>query len=84
MKVNSSDCEIRLRQVAAELLKSGAVALVIGYAQGSLPGRTRPVFLTKPEETACLVYNGDCRNNQDTNPYPSHAVTPKSILAFPG
>ena len=58
-----SDCETRLRQVAAELLSSGQAARVIGYGPGTLPERTRPVFLTKPEETIVLVYNEHCRNN---------------------
>ncbi len=58
-----SDWEKQLRQVAADLISSGEVALVLGYGRGTLPERTRPVFLTQAEEAEALVYNEKCCNN---------------------
>ena len=61
-----SKWETELRNQAADLLKSGEVAMVLGYGRGTLTGRTRPVFISKPEEAESLVYNESCRNNLAT------------------
>ncbi len=37
--------------------------MVIGWAKSSTPERTRPVFITNPEDVERLVWNGHCRNN---------------------
>ena len=58
-----SDWEKQLRQVAADLLSGGQVALVLGYGRGTLPGRTRPLFVTEVEKAEGLVYDEGCRNN---------------------
>ena len=52
-----------LHSKARELLASGEVKVVIGWAKGSMPERTRPVFITNPEDVERLVWNGNCRNN---------------------
>ena len=52
-----------LHSKARELLASGEVKVVIGWAKGSSPERTRPVFITNPEDVEQLVWNGHCRNN---------------------
>ena len=52
-----------LHSKARELLTSGEVKVVIGWAKGSSPERTRPVFITNPEDVEQLVWNGHCRNN---------------------
>jgi ferredoxin len=52
-----------LHSKARELLASGEVKVVIGWAKSSTPERTRPVFITNPEDVERLVWNGHCRNN---------------------
>jgi ferredoxin len=52
-----------LHSKARELLVSGEVKVVIGWAKGSTPERTRPVFITNPTDVQRLVWNGHCRNN---------------------
>lgn len=46
-----------------ELLASGEVKVVIGWGKGSGPERTRPVFITNPDDVEQLVWNGHCHNN---------------------
>lgn len=56
-----------LRDKARALLESGAVHVVIGYADGSEPGkRSRAFFARQPDQTKTLVYNGHCRQNLAT------------------
>ena len=43
------DYQTEIRKRAAELLKNKEVAMVIGYGAASLPNRTMPIFITKPE-----------------------------------
>jgi formate dehydrogenase subunit beta len=52
-----------LHSKARELLESGEVQVVIGWAKSSTPERTRPVFITTPDDVERLVWNGHCRNN---------------------
>ncbi|HPB30789.1 MAG TPA: 4Fe-4S dicluster domain-containing protein [Candidatus Sumerlaeota bacterium] len=52
-----------LRKIAARLLDNREVALVIGWGEGAIPGRTIPVFIDKPEDAALLVVNSRCENN---------------------
>ena len=52
-----------LHSKARELLASGEVKVVIGWAKSSMPERTRPVFITNPEDVERLVWNGHCHNN---------------------
>jgi len=52
-----------LQQRARELLAGGTVAAVIGYAEATMPGTTRPIVITRPEEAGRLVLNRFCRAN---------------------
>lgn len=52
-----------LHSKARELLASGEVQVVIGWAKSSTPERTRPVFITNPDDVERLVWNDHCRNN---------------------
>jgi len=52
-----------LNEIAEGLLARGDVGVVVGYANGSLPGKTTPAFITKPEDAAKLVWNTRCYNN---------------------
>lgn len=48
---------------AKKLLKENKVELVIGYSRGSSDSRTRPFFVTEPEDASKLVWDKHCRNN---------------------
>jgi len=52
-----------LRSKAKELLASGEVKRVIGYAAGSMPFKCTPDFAETPEEADQLVWNPTCVNN---------------------
>jgi ferredoxin len=52
-----------LHSKAGELLASGEVKVVIGWAKSSTLNRTMPVFITNPTDVQRLVWNGNCRNN---------------------
>jgi len=57
------ECEKELRKVAEKLLAEKKVDLIIGYEEGSLPIRTRPVFIQETGETSRLVWNSRCESN---------------------
>lgn len=64
----AADCAAKAEAIqakAAELLKSGEVGCVIGYEVGRR-GRTRPAFVTDPEDVARLTWNPDCSHNLTT------------------
>ena len=52
--------EIKIK--AKELLEAGNIKVVIGYGEGTA-GRTRAVFIRKPEDATKLIYNERCVNN---------------------
>ena len=52
-----------LRESAEKLLSDKKVDVIIGYERGTLPLRTRPVFIREPDETKKLVWNSRCENN---------------------
>ena len=52
-----------LRESAASLLAEGQVAVVVGHAEGPLPGQTVPAFATTPEEAGQLVWDERCAAN---------------------
>lgn len=53
----------KIREEARKALESGEVGLVIGYGAGSVPFKTTPVFIEKPEDVEKLVWNAACVNN---------------------
>jgi ferredoxin len=53
----------KLRQFARHALGSGEVSLVIGFAEGTVPGRAAPLFCTTPADADRLVFNGYCNVN---------------------
>lgn len=53
----------QLRETAAQLLADGEVSIVLGYAEGSLPGQTVPAFVRDPSDAGHLVWNERCANN---------------------
>jgi ferredoxin len=52
--------QAELRETAARLLTEGAVKVVIGY------GARGPIFVTRPEDAASLVWNETCAANLTT------------------
>ena len=58
-----NDVETALRETAKRLLESGTVGCVIGWEATRFSDRTRPVFITKPEDAGRLVWNEYCVNS---------------------
>ncbi|MCX8052479.1 MAG: Coenzyme F420 hydrogenase/dehydrogenase, beta subunit C-terminal domain [Armatimonadetes bacterium] len=58
-----SEIETRIREEARKALESGAAEVIVGWGAGSVPFRTTPVFITKPEDVDKLVWNPACVNN---------------------
>jgi len=59
----SDAAQNELRARARELLEAGRVDAVLGYAEGTIAGRTTPVLARKPDEADKLVLNRQCVNN---------------------
>ncbi len=55
--------EGQLRELTKKLLEEKKVDLVIGYEKGTLPLRSRPVFIREAADTDKLVWNSSCENN---------------------
>ncbi|MHC4239509.1 MAG: hypothetical protein ACYSUC_07100, partial [Planctomycetota bacterium] len=53
----------QIRELATQLLSEGKADLVIGFAEGSLPMRVTPCFISEPDDTQRLVWNSYCSNN---------------------
>jgi len=60
------DLSPQLIEVARSLLRDEKVDLIIGYESGSLPLRTSPCFIRRPDEAERLVWNAWCENNLAT------------------
>jgi formate dehydrogenase subunit beta len=54
---------IALRKEAARILLEDRVDVVIGFAHGTLPLTSRPVFIRRPDAANDLIINGFCSNN---------------------
>jgi len=61
--MNSTGINSEIQGVAVSLLDEEKVELVIGYAAGSLPLRTTPVFVRRLDEAKKLIWNPLCENN---------------------
>nr|NIM44418.1 4Fe-4S ferredoxin [Nitrososphaeria archaeon] len=55
--------EASMRKAAKDLLNQKKVDLIIGYEAGSLPLRTTPCFIRKPNDVEKLVLNPTCDDN---------------------
>lgn len=53
----------KIREEAKKALESGVASVVIGWGAGSVPFKTTPVFIEKPEDVEKLVWNPACVNN---------------------
>jgi ferredoxin len=61
-----SELETKLRETARQLLADEQVDVIIGYAEGTLPLRTRPCFVYDPDQVDQLVWNTSCENTLAT------------------
>lgn len=52
-----------IRETAQRLLSNNEVELVVGFADGSLPLRSTPCFIRRPEDAQSLVWGYGCENN---------------------
>lgn len=57
------DTAKKIQELAEEALKSGKAEVVIGFGEGTLPGRYVPVFVTRPEDVSRLVWGPFAENN---------------------
>ena len=55
--------EGQLKDLAKKLLEEKKVDLIIGYEKGTMPLRTRPVFIKDAADVNKLVWNSSCENN---------------------
>ncbi|MEW6227364.1 MAG: 4Fe-4S dicluster domain-containing protein [Bacillota bacterium] len=55
-----------IRDIARDLLAKGEVDVFIGYEAGSLPLRTTPSFITRPDDAQRLVWGSTCENSLAT------------------
>ncbi len=53
----------KIREIAGRLLASGAVNMVIGFRQGTIPMMNEPHFAKNPAEAAKLVWDSHCGIN---------------------
>ncbi len=53
----------KIREIAGRLLSSGAVDMVIGFRQGTVPMMNEPHFAKKPAEAAKFVWDSHCGIN---------------------
>jgi formate dehydrogenase subunit beta len=58
-----SDNTAAVRETAKKLLEEAKVELIIGFENGTLPGRSAPVFVRKAADVDKLVWNVACENN---------------------
>lgn len=53
----------KLKEIARSLLTEGKVDVILAYGEGSLPFRSIPIFIEKPEDVERMVFNPFCHHN---------------------
>ena len=53
----------KIKETVKKLFKENKIDIFIGYNEGTLPLRSTPCFITKPEDIEKLVWNSYCSNN---------------------
>lgn len=56
-------CIEKIRQICLDLLESGEVEQVIGFAQGSIPMATNPILVKSPADVEKLTFSSTCGLN---------------------
>ncbi|HBX22754.1 MAG TPA: dehydrogenase [Desulfotomaculum sp.] len=74
----------KLRAECKRLLETGTVHTVIGFAPGSMPDRTVPVFITNPQEVAQLTWNPFCAANLSKYLLDHHQPGGKAAIVVKG
>ncbi len=77
----------QLHSKARQLLESGAVKVVIGYARGSDPQRARPCFVRRPDQADQLIWDDRCQQNLATyllKPEVKSLGKPAVVVGLPG
>jgi formate dehydrogenase (coenzyme F420) beta subunit len=49
--------------IAKELISSGKVTSIIGYTEGTMPGKTKTFIARTPEQAGKFIFNKYCANN---------------------
>jgi formate dehydrogenase subunit beta len=50
-------------QIAKEILQNGKAAVVVGYCEGTIPGKAQTHFAKTPEQADKFIFNKYCINN---------------------
>jgi formate dehydrogenase subunit beta len=50
-------------QIAKELLQNEKAAVLVGYCEGTIPGKTQTHFARTPEQAEKFIFNKNCVNN---------------------
>lgn len=53
-------------ELAKELLQSGKVSVVVGYTEGTIPGKTQTLITNNPDKADRFIFNQYCHNNLAT------------------
>ncbi len=53
----------KIKETVKKLFKENKIDTFIGYSKGTLPLRSKPCFITKPEDVEKLVWDSYCSNN---------------------
>jgi formate dehydrogenase subunit beta len=53
----------KIKETVKKLFKENKIDAFIGYSKGTLPLRSKPCFITKPEDVEKLVWDPYCSNN---------------------
>lgn len=73
-----TDVELKLRETAKRLLSDGTAGYVIGWEATRFDDKTKPAFITKPEDAEKLVWNKYCLNSLAKyaldDPYPDKKI----------
>ncbi|MEJ2248175.1 MAG: 4Fe-4S dicluster domain-containing protein [Candidatus Lokiarchaeota archaeon] len=59
----NKEIEQQIREISRNLLKNGEVDVILGYAKGSVPLATTPIFIKNEKDVDKLVWNNFCYIN---------------------
>lgn len=57
------EIEEKIKETVKKLFKENKIDIFIGYSEGTLPLRSTPCLITKPDDIEKLVWNSYCSNN---------------------
>ncbi|OPZ15358.1 MAG: 4Fe-4S dicluster domain protein [candidate division BRC1 bacterium ADurb.BinA364] len=71
-----------IRSLVRQKLEAGEIDLFLGYGQGTLPGRVKPLEISDPNQAGQLIWNENCDHNL-TNYLVRHKGKTVGILVKP-